>query len=103
MAYARLTRNTKAVKMLHAKFKDGKLKGNEASKTIWLSDSEFQKYSPDAFRTRFHAIRNEYANETGKVITLLLFQGFGSSIASKSILLTATATIFSNLRRRWYF
>lgn len=53
----RLTKNSKAIKLLLKQFANGEICSDRSAKQVWASSAVFMKYKLDNFRTRFNAIK----------------------------------------------
>lgn len=65
-AGGKLTKGSQAVRLLRRKFESGDVKGDEPPKTVWESESLFQKHKLVNFRSCYNALRVEFkAKESG--------------------------------------
>lgn len=63
----RLTKGSKAVRILRGKFENGAISGQEDPKSVWLSDPVFQGHKLSNFRTFYHNIKKEMGEYEGEI------------------------------------
>lgn len=63
----RLTKGSKAVRLLRAKFESGWLTGDERAQDVYASDPAFQAHKADNFWTCYNNMRREFRSADGTV------------------------------------
>lgn len=61
----KLTRNSKAVQLLIAKFRSGELSGRENTKDVYESNPLFKNHRLSTSLTRYNVLRKEFARDEG--------------------------------------
>lgn len=67
----RLTKTSRAVKLLRSKFETGEVTGREDPKEFWQSEVVFQEHKLTNFRTCYNNIRKDFEGQHGKLLFCL--------------------------------
>ena len=80
MAPTRLTKRSKPVRLLRAKFEDGEISGKEDPKVVWQSNDVFSGCNLNNFRTCYNTMGKEFLSKSKSFITFLKLQAFSDII-----------------------
>lgn len=61
----RLTKGSKAVKLLRSKFQKGEITGKEDPKLVWQSDDVFKQHKLPNFRTCYNNVKKDFLDSIG--------------------------------------